>query len=194
MKRRFSLPLLLGIALILCALGFLLFSQIQMQLGAQHSQQAAAMLQEILPGRTPGTPGLYPDAPMPVLEIDAVDYVALVEIPAFGITLPVANRWDSSRLADSPARFYGSAYDHTLIIGGADHSQQFGFCSQINHGALVTVTDMTGSEFTYSVSRIDRAPHAESQWLLDEDFDLTLFCHDPYAMEYIAVRCVFVYR
>lgn len=67
------------------------------------------------------------------------------------------------------------------------------FCDKIEYGTVVTVTDMTGTQFTYTVSDVHRARHAETQWLMDDDCDLTLFCHDGYSMEYIAVRCTFAY-
>lgn len=190
MKLRRSLPLILGACLILCGLLLFLFFQFRQQSGAARCRQAAAELEAILPERTVGVPGEYSDLTMPALEIDGTDYVALLEIPSFGLTLPVAAVWNSDALADAPARFSGSAYDNTLVIGGFDHTEQFGFCSRIGSGAQVTVTDMTGAEFTYTVSQIGRSGSADSAWLIAGDSDLTLFCHDLYAMEYVAVRCV----
>ena len=76
-----------------------------------------------------------------------------------------------------------------MVIGGADDPRQFGFCDEIDLGVTVTVTDMTGAEFTYTVSRVDRSSSAEASWLTDAQHDLTLFCRDQYSMEYLAVRC-----
>lgn len=188
-KHKFPLLMVLGICLILISVSLLLFFQIRLHLGVQYSQRILLQMNEILPERTQGVPGAYPNSAMPILEFDGVDYVATVELPSFGIALPVADRWDSNELYRSPARFFGSAYEDTLIIGGVDDSQQFGFCDKIEQGAIITVTDMTGAQFTYTVSRIARAKHAETQWLMDSDYELTLFCHDVYSMEYIAVRC-----
>lgn len=193
-KHKFPLLMVLGICLILISVSLLLFFQIRLHLGAQHSQRILLQMNEILPERTQGVPGVYLNSAMPVLEIDSIDYVAMVEIPSFGITLPVADQWDSDKLYRSPARFFGSVYESTLIIGGVDDSRQFGFCDKIEHGATITVTDMTGTQYTYAVLEIDRAKHAETQWLMSSDFDLTLFCHDVYSMEYIAVRCVFALK
>lgn len=193
-KHKFPLLVVLGICLILISVFLLLFFQIRLHLGVQHSHRILSQMNEILPERTQGVLGTYPNSAMPVLEIDGVDYVATVEIPSFGITLPVADPWDSDKLYRSPARFFGSAYDGTLIVGGVDHSRQFGFCDKIQHGATIIVTDLTGAQFTYTVSRVDRAKHAETQWLKTTDYDLTLFCHDVYSMEYIAVRCLLSYR
>ena len=191
MKRKLSLPIVLGICLILCSLLLLLLFRVRMQAGYRSSQRTAAALSEMLPERTPGTPGIDPGYDMPVWELEGTDYVALLEIPSFGITLPVANQWDNAALTQAPARFSGSVYDNTLVIGGVDDPKQFGFCDKIEHSAYVTVTDMTGAEFTYRVRGVSRAKHADAQWLAREDCDLTLFCHDTYSMEYIAVRCVF---
>ena len=193
-KQRIPLLLVLGILLVLISLSLMIFYQVRMHLGVQQSQRIVSELDRILPERTAGVPGIYLDPGMPVLQIEGVDYVAMIEIPSFDVTLPVANKWNVDQLSDAPARFFGSAYDSTLIIGGTDHPQQFRFCDAIEHGALVIVTDMTGTQFTYAVSAVDRAEHAQTQWLTEGDCDLTLFCHDVYSMEYIAVRCVLAYR
>jgi len=193
-KQKFPLFLVLGICLILVSISMVLVFQIRMHLGVQHSQMILSSMEQILPERTTGVPGSYLTSAMPVLEIEDEDYVAMLEVPSFDVALPVADRWDSNNLSRSPCRFFGSAYDKTLIIGGADALRQFGFCDKIEHGAQIIITDMTGAQFTYTVSRVDRAKHAETQWLMDSDYDLTLFCHDIYSIEYVAVRCVFAYN
>lgn len=184
--------LILGICLILASLGLLLSLQFRSHRAEENCKAAAAKMANLLPEAGPGTPEMYIDPAMPVLEIDGNDYVALLDVPAFGITLPVARNWDGSGLC--PARYWGSAYNHSLVIGGGDHPWQFGFCDKIDLGAIITVTDMTGTRFAYTVARVDRAKEATAQWLTDGDFDLTIFCHDTYSMEYLAVRCVFAYR
>lgn len=193
-KRKFLLPLIAGLCLIVLSLGLVLFFQIRMQSGWKSAQRATQQLSRLLPEKTVGVPGSYGDPLMPALEIEGVDYTAILEIPALGITLPVADQWDSSRLHRSPARYFGSTYDNTLVIGGTDNAKQFGFCDTIDQGVTITVTDMTGAEFTYTVARVDRAKHAQTQWLCQEDWDLTLFCRELYSMNYLAVRCVLAYK
>ena len=87
------------------------------------------------------------------------------------------------------SRFAGSAYDGTLVIGGPDHPKQFGFCDQIDPGAAITLTDMTGGQLSYTVVRVDRREQADAGWLQDPEYDLTLFCRDTLSMTCIAVRC-----
>lgn len=130
---------------------------------------------------------------MPILQIDGVDYAALLEIPAFDIRLPIANNWNSQKLSDPPARFSGSVNQEPLVIGGADEAYQFGFCDKIENGTPITITDMTGAQFSYTVSQIDRSNSAQAQWLMKTDWDLTLFCRDKLTLEYIAVRCSLSY-
>lgn len=190
-KHKIPLLLVVGICLVLISVSLLLAFHVRGYLGNQHSQKIVLQLNEILPDRTTGIPGTYSVSGMPILEIESVDYVAILEIPVFGITLLVADNWDNKHLHSAPGRFWGSAYDNTLVIGGTDSPQQFSFCAEIDNGATITVTDMTGAKFTYTVFRVDRAKDAETQWLAQTDCDLTLFCRDAYTFEYIAVRCVF---
>ena len=188
MKRKISLPLILGLVMVLGGLGMGLFFGIRTYLGPQKSQKIAARLEALLPERTVGVP-TESAAPMPVLEIDGVDYVALLEIPGYGVKLPVSDEWSTKNLYATPSRFSGSVYDNSLIIGGND-LKQFSFCDEIENGAEILVTDLTGAQFAYTVVAVDRAKHAEAQWLSEEGTDLTLFCPDTYSMGYIAVRCV----
>ena len=129
------------------------------------SEKILEKMEQILPETTPGIPGTQLDTAMPVLQIQGKDYVAMIDVPAYGITLPVADTWDANRLHVTPSRYFGSAYNGTLVIGGSDHDRQFAFCSKIQHGAEIAVTDMTGETFTYTVGRIDRSKHADAQWL-----------------------------
>lgn len=188
MKRKIWLPTILGVVLVLGGLGLGLFFGVKTYLGPEKSQRVAAQLEAMLPERTRGVPTETED-PMPVLEIDGVDYVALLEVPGYGVKLPVSDEWNTKNLYTAPSRFSGSAYDSNLIIGGND-LKQFSFCAQIENGEKILVTDLTGAQFSYTVVAIDRAKHAEAQWLAEEGNDLTLFCADTYSMGYIAVRCV----
>ena len=195
MNKKISLPLLIAaVTLLLGGLCLALAFQLQMWAAGENCRKAAQQLQQLLPEKMAVTSAFCPDAPMPVLELEGEDYAALLEIPAFGLTLPVADRWQGDHFAAAPSRYWGSAYTDDLVIGGRDYPGQFDFCGKIELQTVVTLTDMTGRCFTYTVARVDRAAKAESQWLLDENFDLTLYCRGMFSTEYIAVRCVFSYK
>ena len=184
---RNRLLLIMGIALLALGVGLFAVLQFSASRGEKTSRQTVEKLLTLLPERWEGTP--YADVDMPVLQMDGVDYVAILEIPSFGLTLPVANQWDGNGLFDAPARFYGSCYGETFVVGGVDREYQFAFCDKIENGTQIIVTDMTGAQFVYEVTRVERSDRADGQWLIREEYPLTLFCRDTYSMEYIAVRC-----
>ena len=193
-KRKFPIFLILGVSLILLGFAMMVALQIRVHVGADRCRATAVKMEQMLPPKSVGLAEAYSISTMPILEISGVDYVALLEIPAFGLSLPVADKWDSSGLLDAPARFCGSAYNRTLAIGGVDYSYQFAFCDKIDNGSAVLVTDMTGVQFSYTVIRVDRSKNADNGWIINENYDLTLFCRDVYSMEYIAVRCNMMYN
>ena len=193
-KRKFPFFLVLGICLLFISVSIVVVFQVRMHMGVAQRQRILSGMEQLLPERTSGAPESQLASAMPVLEIEGADYVAILEVPSCDVTLPVADLWNGNKLSSSPRRFYGSAYDNTLIIGGADDPRQFGFCDKIELGASITVTDMTGAQFSYTVSKVDRGKHADPQWLMNADYALTLFCRDVYSMEYIAVRCNLTYK
>ena len=189
MSKTGNLLLKVGLFLILASCLLLIGSELLTARRQEAAQALAMQIQSHLPAPAEGSPADYSDPAMPVLQLDGTDYSCLVEVPSFGITLPVASLWDSSRVSHYPCRFWGSAYDSTLVIGGSDEKGLLDFCSTIDLGAYVFVTDMTGARYTYTVSRVDRAKHAQTDWLLSDQWDLTLFAQSSLSMEYIALRC-----
>jgi len=188
-KKKIPFLHLLGICLILSGACLLLFLQLRAYMAENFAKAVVSQLEALLPERSMGVPEIYADSAMPVLDLDGKDFSGLLDVPAFGITLPVGSVWDTGKLGFYPCRFWGSVNDNSLVIGGTDQKGQFDFCDIIDLGTIVTVTDMTGAEFTYSVSRVDRAKHADADWLCSEDYDLTLFARANFSLEYIAVRC-----
>ncbi|MBR6800119.1 MAG: sortase [Eubacteriaceae bacterium] len=128
------------------------------------------------------------NAEMPSLEIGGKDFIALLEIPGYGLKLPVYSSWDKWEVTRRPCRFSGTAYNGTLIIGGYDQKGQFDFFDRIDDGTDVIITDMSGNVFTYRTYRTDRSETAEER-VLAEEADMTLFVRDAQLLEYILVRC-----
>lgn len=160
---------------------------------AQAQKQNTQMVQTIhgmLPPMQPGITDQFSNMSMPVLEIDGEDYAGLIEIPALGLTLPLADKWDKRTAMKHPCRFDGTVYDSTLIVGGADRPGQFAGFDMIQPGSIVTVTDMTGWTFEYVIYRIDRSSTASETVLKAGDADLTLFVRNTYGLDYILLRCV----
>lgn len=193
MMKRNKFLLIAGVLLILGSIGILLFSRMNAQKARVEASEIVTEICGSLPERAPGVMDSFSSMDMPAHQIGGEDFSALIEVPAFGVTLPVGDGWEPALVRSYPCRFAGSAYDGTLVIGGADQPGQLDFLDRLEIGTVITVTDMTGAVFTYTVDRVGRSRTAEAERLMDPGVDLTLFVRDAYSLEYILVRCVAKY-
>ena len=185
MTRAAKILLFLGFALLALSLGMLLLLHFGDTKAQEDAETLLQQLDILLPPPTPGVPDTYRVPVMPTLEVGGRDVVAIVEIPAFGLRLPVLGSWEAGNALGIPRRFSGSAYSGDLIIGGS--AAQFACVAQIPAGTQVTVTDMTGAVFSYTVSRIGRSTSADTATLSGSS--LTLFARQTHSLEYILLRC-----
>lgn len=189
MKKKTNIFLVLGILLILGSMAWLMYSQIYARHAQTTAKQLTAQIEVLLPERYAAVAEAYANPDMPVLQVKGIDFSALIEVPAFGVTLPVCSEWNTELLHDFPCRFSGSTYSNSLIIGGSDQYGQFDFFTQLDTGELIIITDMLGAEYTYTAERIERSKSADYSRLSSADYPLTLFVRDSYSMDYILVRC-----
>ena len=186
MKRK--VILILGCLLVLTGLALALVSQFLGTQNATKARETAMQLLARMPKTTQGLPHTRQNTVMPVLELKGVDHAAVLEAPQYDVVLPVANGWDRNMLRRQPCRYYGSAYDNTLVIGGSDGKGQLDFVTRIDVGTQVLITDMTGAQFTYRVQVVERSSQANADTLCTEE-GLTLFARNSYGLEYVIVRC-----
>ena len=184
MTKAAKLLISLGFALLTLSLGALLLLHLADSRAQKDAEALLGQLDTLLPASHPGLPDTYRVSAMPTLEVDGRDIVAILEIPAYGLRLPVLATWDAGSALGIPRRLSGSAYDGTLIIGGGS---QFACFREIPNGTAVTVTDMTGAVFSYTVSRIGRSMRADPETLAGSH--LTLFTRQQTNLEYILLRC-----
>lgn len=191
MRRSSKVIFILGCLLVALSLVMLILSQVQIRQAKRTNIEIVQTMETILTDRREGIKDVEQETTdMPVLELKGEDFVALLEIPSFGIKLPVCGDWDKGKAVSYPCRFCGSVYNGTLVIGGYDQPGQFDFFDRISNGSIVTVTDMTGREFSYVVERVERSGSAQEEVLIDDGADLTLFVRDAQLLEYIILRCV----
>ena len=189
MKRIGKLIFILGCLLIAASFALLLLLRLQTRQAERANTEMVQTIEGIFPDRREGAIDPDRDAEMPALEIQGEDYIALLEIPAYGLKLPVGSIWDKGTVRLHPCRFSGSAYDGTLVVGGYDQPGQFAFFDSIQPGAAVTLTDMTGTTFSYTLEQVERRSSAETEILMDSGAELTLFVRDARLLEYIILRC-----
>lgn len=127
------------------------------------------------------------DNTMSVLSVDKTDFVGIIELPRYGLALPVCDDWgETSRY---PCRFSGSIYDSTMQIGATTQKGQFDFYRELSVGDPVVYTDMEGNRYTFSITAIRNETHADQTALHREEAPLTLFIKNVYSFEYLIVFC-----
>lgn len=190
MKRNGNFIFVFGCVLIVAGLTALFLLQVYTKKVEEKNTEIIQLIEGILIDRREGIKDLERESEMPALEIQGEDFIALMEIPAYGLKLPVYKTWDKGKVLSYPCRFHGSVYNGTLIVGGFDQPGQFDFFDRIQNGAIVSVTDMTGMIFSYVVQQVERSGSAQSEVLMKGKWDLTLFVRDSQSLEYIFLRCV----
>ena len=141
---------------------------------------------------TPPEPTPEPYIEMAVIEIDNVQYSAMLSIPKLSLELSVRNNWSYPDLKNSPCRYYGSAFMHDLVICGHNYSSHFGRLKELEKGDEVLLVDVNGVLFTYSVEEIETLGPFDVLPMTNSGFDLTLFTCTVGGKKRVTVRCSLV--
>jgi len=118
---------------------------------------------------------LNPDMEMPQQEIDGQRYIGILEIPAYGVKLPVISQWSYPSLRISPCRYAGSAYTDDLIISAHNYNYHFGVLKNLEIGDIVSFTDMDGNLFRYCMVEREILMPTDIEYMKSGEWDLTLF-------------------
>lgn len=151
--------------------------------------------QLILPGETPApemaesadtrlpqqaaedTPraGATPVPDMPIMTIDGQEYIGYLELPTLDLFLPVMSQWSYPRLRIAPCRYWGNAYDDTLVILAHNYDRHFGRIKNLAIDDPVQFVDAAGNVFHYRVAALETLEKPDVEKMIDSGYDLTLF-------------------
>ena len=148
-------------------------------------------LRELLPEPRNAVPEERRDNTMSVLSVDGTDFVGIIEIPRYESTLPVCADW--GKTSKYPCRFSGSIYNGTMQIGATTQKGQYDFYRELSMGDTVIYTDMEGNRYTFTITSLRYAKHADQAALQHEEAPLTLFIKNIYSFEYLIVFCDILY-
>ena len=118
---------------------------------------------------------LNPDMEMPTENINGIDYIGILRIPALELELPVISEWSYPRLKIAPCRYTGSAYQDDLIIAAHNYNSHFGNLKNLREGDTATLTDMDGNVFTYEMAELEILQPTDIGGIGRGEGDLTLF-------------------
>ena len=205
MRSKGTLPILLGLLMIVSALGLSAYNVYD----ARHAEEAAletvAYIREARPiPKSTFTPELMqhldeeveipdyilnPKMEMPVMHHDGWDYIATITIPSLELEIPVISKWSYPALRVAPCRYTGSAYLDNLVIAGHNYASHFGRLNELSEGEQVLLTDSDGNTFTYQVKSREILQPTAIEEMVEGDWDLTLFTCTVGGKARVTVRC-----
>lgn len=183
--RKFSVSI--GACLLVTGIVLLFAWQWNIHRAEKKATEYVSVIRERIPEPQGAVPEERRDNTMPMLSVDGIDFVGILELPRFESALPVCAEWGTPE--KYPCRFSGSVYDRTVQIAGTSQKGQYDFYRDISVGDNVSFTDMEGNRFSYTVTDIRYEKNADQSTLLREDASLTLFIKNVYAFEYIIIYC-----
>lgn len=212
--RKGTIEIIGGVLLIAAALFWTMNNFHEARRAGVHSESILSSLEEMLPAETASAPlssktenpesdevheqeseRIYPDyvlnpkMEMPVKDVDGTNYVAMLNIPALDLELPVASVWNYSILRASPCRYVGSAYLNNMVIAAHNYDAHFGRLYTLSAGDSVFLTDMDGNIFCYEVAEITTLEATAVSEMTGSGYDLTLFTCTVGGYARVAVRC-----
>ena len=187
--------ILMGLGLVCCLLGI-----IWLRCNLAESNRAAMASITVLPQLEQYIPISDSFMEMPTqplqeaqvvteIEIDGRPYIAVLEIPALELTLPVIGSWSEENGKIAPCRYSGSFLNNNLVICAHNYKSHFGNLPVLELGDSVVLTDMDGNVYSYQVSEklvisgMDLAELEAGEW------DLTMFTCTNGGKSRFLVRC-----
>ena len=164
----------------------------------QITEQLIEKIDESVNEEDTAAPYVDPNTPMPVEVIDGYEYIGILEIPSKGLSLPVMNEWDYTRLKISPCRFTGSYYADDLVIWAHNYDTHLGRLLQIDIGADVYFTSVEGLTIHYIVTNRETVEPTDVELMIENtsnsetslmDWDMTMFTCNLGGQTRCAVRC-----
>ena len=190
MKNGFTirkLCILVGICMLVGAVAILALWRWNIHSAEKQVKNYVSTLQSLIPQPQDAVPEERRDNAMPVLSVDGIDFVGLIELPRYESVLPVCADW--GEISQYPCRFSGSIYDGTMQIGATTQKGQYDFYRELSLGDTVYYTDAEGSRYTYTISSLCSEKQADQGALQKKEAALTLFVKNIYSFEYLIVFC-----
>ena len=178
---------ILGVVLLAAAIGALIWWNWTVGHSEIQAANYVATLRSLLPEPRDATPEPRRDNTMAVLPLDGTDFVGILEMPGYGLTLPVGADWGHTY--QYPCRFSGSIYDGSLQVGATTQKGQFDFYRELSVGDRVVYTDMEGNRYTFRITGLRQESHVDQTTLSRAEASLVLFVKNIYSFEYLIIFC-----
>ena len=177
----------IGICLIVVGSLILISWQCNIHFSEKKAETYLQTLRTLIPYPQGATLEERRDNTMPILSIDGIDFVGILEMPLYESVVPVCADW--GHLTKYPCRLSGSAYDRTIQVGATSQKGQYDFYREISVGDSIYFTDVEGNRYTYTITNLRYEKNANQTTLKRAESALTLFIKNVYDFEYLIVSC-----
>ncbi len=183
-RRVATVFIIIGVVLLVGALGLFLYNRYEAQQANDAANEVLAQIEDQTPLYT------YPeDGIMPTITIDGYEYIGTLEIPRFGLELPVQNEWSYEGFHIAPGRYSGSVWTNDLVIAAHNYERHFGNLQNLDRGDTVIFTDVLDNVFTYEVAEVSILQPTAVEEMISSNYPLTLFTCTYGGQTRVTVRC-----
>ena len=126
---------------------------------------------------------------MEVMNIEGHNYIGTIVIPSLNLELPVMEECNYENLKKAPCKYYGSIYTNDLIICGHSYKSHFKYLSNLNQNDKIVFVDANGIKHIYEVLEIEILNPKEVEYMINNNFDLTLYTCKSDGLNRLTVRC-----
>ncbi len=188
MRKKIAIALIvLGVAAVLAAVGFLVFNITEDTQAQKASAKALDGVKKVIDEKHEVSRD--EETKLTVEMVDGYPYIGYVTLPTLGIELPVMDDWDYVRLKLSPCRYYGAPQTDDFVIAGHNYPNHFGRLSELKIGDEVRFTEMDGTVHRYKVGEMETLNPGQTQTMLESDWELTLYTCTYSRTQRVTVRC-----
>ena len=200
--------MILGLACLLGAIGFVVYNRWEDENAAKTTQSLLANVQLAIeeekqnrPNQNGGddhdgvqnnNPTVEETTPMEMetIKVDGYDCIGILSVPVLELELPVLTDWSYTKLKKAPCHYYGSYYESDFVIAAHNYQSHFGRFSELQAGDLVVFTDVNGTAYYYEVVLSETLPKEATKEMITSGFDLSLYTCTPGGANRVTVRCV----
>ena len=199
--------IILGVACLLAAIGFVVYNRWKAENAADISQSLLQDVQLVIDENKTNDPlqsengnadsvkndDLPEDAKTPTematIKVDGYDCIGILSVPVLELELPVLTEWSYAKLKQAPCHYYGSYYEANFVIAAHNYTAHFGRLSELRSGDIVIFTDVQGVEYYYEVVLLETLPPTATEAMIASGFALSLYTCTPGGGNRVTVRC-----
>ena len=193
--------IILGLLLLAAALLLVLYNYVDAYLAEKDSAFYENALEEQMETYVPDEDLMWdtyldsqdPDRKMPTIMVGEEEFIGVLEVPVYSLSLPVMSECDYKKLRRAPCVYSGTYYRNDLVICAHNYRKHFSNLKWIPVGSEIRLLAVDGAEYLYEVKELETLkPTAVKEMTVPEnrEWDMTLFTCTTGGQARAAVRCV----